>query len=354
MAPSVRLADVSKNPSELIYYFKTCLALCQQYGKPPMLHHFWLRAAILAGDAYLVYFPCYDTYQEFRRWANAVLTSNEPQVFWDADQGWELEVWQSDDHIYFRRGNLDDRDEQPDCYRFSKLALRGQIERLIHDCVPVFEHISEETGLDFSEIEKSLVPLQANVLQSGRLRDPERRDDQPTKVCPGGSCGNEMTDLSGWNFLAAFQVNKNFWRRRSVQIPITLPDYLIKFAVEALEANRSHAQFFPQKLDNACLAKQHVRSANLELSDYDRSPFGIGRCSRNTGPVRQLHRGIRDWSARLILDANGHGDLLLAHPADGREKPGRPENESGNQGASTEDMALSFLPYPEGEEANPQ
>ena len=179
-----RLADVSKNPSELIYYFKTCLALCQQYGKPPMLHHFWLRAAILAGDAYLVYFPCYDTYQEFRRWANAVLTSNEPQVFWDADQGWELEVWQSDDHIYFRRGNLDDRDEQPDCYRFSKLALRGQIERLIHDCVPVFEHISEETGLDFSEIEKSLVPLQANVLQSGRLRDPERRDDQPTKVRP--------------------------------------------------------------------------------------------------------------------------------------------------------------------------
>jgi hypothetical protein len=179
-----RLADVATNPSELTHYFKACLAVCQQYGKPPMLHHFWLRAAICAGEACLVYFPWYDTYQEFRRWANAVLTSKEPQVFWDADQGWELEVWQTDEHFYFRRGNLDDRDEKPDCYRFSKLALREQVEGLINACVPVFKRISEETGLDFFEIEMSLVPLQAKVLQSHRLREPERQDDQPTKVRP--------------------------------------------------------------------------------------------------------------------------------------------------------------------------
>ena len=90
---------------------------------------------------------------------------------------------QSDEHFYFRRGNLDDSDEKPDCYRFSKLAMRGQIEKLINACPSVFKHISEETGLDFFEIEMSLVPLQDKVLQSRRRYEPKPQDE-PIKVRP--------------------------------------------------------------------------------------------------------------------------------------------------------------------------
>ena len=62
------------------------------------------------------------------------------------------------------------------------MSLRHK--RLINACVTTFKHISEKTGLDFCEIEISLVPLQAKVVQSRRLREPERQDDQPTKVRP--------------------------------------------------------------------------------------------------------------------------------------------------------------------------
>jgi len=148
-----RLSDVAKNPSELIHYFKTLLALCKQYGKSPMLHNFWLRSAITAGNACLVYFPWHDTYRDFRRWADAILTSSEPQVFWDTDQGWELEIWQSDEYFYSRCSDRDDATETPSYYRFSKLALRAEITSLTNTCVLIFKQISEETGLDFLEIE---------------------------------------------------------------------------------------------------------------------------------------------------------------------------------------------------------
>jgi hypothetical protein len=181
-----RLTDVARNPSELIHYFKTCLVLCKQYGKPPMLHYFWLRSMISAGDECLVYFPWYDTYREFRRWADAILTSSAAQVLWDADQGWELEAWQSDEYFYFKCGNPDDSEGTPGSYRFSKLALRAEIERLINACAPVFQHISEETGLDFFEIEKSLVRQQDLVLLDAKAkraaiqREAERIDEPPT------------------------------------------------------------------------------------------------------------------------------------------------------------------------------
>ena len=100
-----RLADVAANPSELVHYFTTHLALCRQYGRLPMLYHFWLRSMISKPEDCLINFPWYDTYQEFRQWVDAILSSSKPQVFWDADQGWELEVWQSDQYFYFRCGN---------------------------------------------------------------------------------------------------------------------------------------------------------------------------------------------------------------------------------------------------------
>jgi hypothetical protein len=184
-----RLADVATNPSELIHYFKTHFALCRQYGKLPMLHHFWLRSMIFAGGECLVYFPWYDTYHEFRRWANAILTSSEPQVFWDADQGWELEVWLSDQYFYFKCGDPDDAEDIPSSYRFSKLTLRAEIERLINACVPVFRRISEETGLDFFEIEKSVVRQQDLVLLDAKakraaIQREAERSDEATAVRP--------------------------------------------------------------------------------------------------------------------------------------------------------------------------
>ena len=87
------------------------------------------------------------------------------------------------------RGNLDDTDEEADRYRFSKQALRAKIEQLINACPPVFQQIAEQTGLDFFEIEKSLVPLQDLVLldaKAKRTAIPHEGEaiDAPTDVSP--------------------------------------------------------------------------------------------------------------------------------------------------------------------------
>jgi hypothetical protein len=134
-------------------------------------------------------FPLVRHLKDFRRWADAILTSSEARVFWDADQGWELEVWQLGEHLYFKCGNPDDPEETPGCYRFSKHALQAEIERLINACVPAFQHISKETGLDFFEIEKSLVRQQDLLLLNAKAKraaiqhEAERIDELP-KVRP--------------------------------------------------------------------------------------------------------------------------------------------------------------------------
>jgi hypothetical protein len=134
-------------------------------------------------DDCLVSFPWYDTYGEFKYWADAILKCDEPRVFWDADQSWELEAWKFQDHFYFRCGDPDDQSEEPRCYRFPKMALRAYVEQLNKDCVATLQQLSNEVGIDFFEIDKSLKLLDAKVLQSGSDYEPKGQD-QPTKAHP--------------------------------------------------------------------------------------------------------------------------------------------------------------------------
>ena len=170
------LADVKNNPSELVDYYNACLELCRRYGKRPSTkkHYFWLRPVIRENEMCLIDFPWYDTYGEFKRWADAILTSSEPRLFWDADQGWELDVWQSGDHFYFRRGSPDAPDDEAECYRFPKSMLRPQIEQLGNDCVATLKRISANVELDFMAIDNSLKLLDAKVKQSDAHHEAER------------------------------------------------------------------------------------------------------------------------------------------------------------------------------------
>lgn len=130
-----------------------------------------MRPVIRDGDACLVDFPWYDTYGEFKRWANAILIASEPQVFWDGDQGWELDVWQSEDHFFFRRGDLDDRHADPDCFRFSKALMREHVAQVDKDCVTTLKQICQDVELDFLSIENSFKLFDAKVKESRAGRE---------------------------------------------------------------------------------------------------------------------------------------------------------------------------------------
>jgi hypothetical protein len=63
------------------------------------------------------------------------------------------------------------------------MALRAYVEQLNKDCVATLQQLSNEVGIDFFEIDKSLKLLDAKVLQSGSDYEPKGQD-QPTKAHP--------------------------------------------------------------------------------------------------------------------------------------------------------------------------
>lgn len=131
-------ADAAGHEKELLRYYAAVLQAGQQHRKDPnaLRHYFWLRPVLLNEGKAVVSFPWYDTYPEA---ASLLLALQEPDkqglLFDDMDQGWQVEIYATNDKIYLAEGSGED-DDVPTVYvtsrpRLAKLAAEALV-RLRH------------------------------------------------------------------------------------------------------------------------------------------------------------------------------------------------------------------------------
>ena len=101
----VRTSEAEQNVAELARYYSDVIELGRKHNMTfnHISHYFWMRFWIWNTDAEVhIGFPWYDTQSEIDRFITSVSQNSDGQVFWDADQGWELEIHASGEKQYAR------------------------------------------------------------------------------------------------------------------------------------------------------------------------------------------------------------------------------------------------------------
>jgi hypothetical protein len=90
--------------SQIIERARNCGALFNEISQ-----YFWMRLFLWNTEAHvLVTFPWYDTYSEIKPLLDRFLAGQNGELFFDIDQGWQIEVALHEGRIYIRCGDPDE------------------------------------------------------------------------------------------------------------------------------------------------------------------------------------------------------------------------------------------------------
>ena len=108
----IRSSDWSTE--ELVRYYKSVLTNIQKYRMDlsKCKQYFWMRPFLLYEHG-VVSFPWYDTYSETNHLLTSIEEATVGEVFWDRDQGWELNMIAQEGRLYIREWDPDDSGSIP-------------------------------------------------------------------------------------------------------------------------------------------------------------------------------------------------------------------------------------------------
>lgn len=143
-------AEAVGHEDQLADYYREVVRVAQSHGKAfnDIRQYFWLRFWLWNTEHEVhISFPWYDTYSEIDRFLSSVADNSEGQVFWDADQGWELEMHATDGELFARLRNPDD-DEIHAIVRLPSQSLLEGIQPLRSRTESVIRSMSSAIGRD--------------------------------------------------------------------------------------------------------------------------------------------------------------------------------------------------------------
>jgi hypothetical protein len=146
----LRTSEAENNVEELARYYADVISLAKRHQLPfnHISHYFWMRFWIwnTAAEIHLS-FPWYDTQSEIDGFIQSVIEKTDGQVFWDADQGWELEIHAFYDK-HFARLRDPDSNETHAIVSYPGNALTGQLLSLQSRSRLIIERLTSIIGRD--------------------------------------------------------------------------------------------------------------------------------------------------------------------------------------------------------------
>lgn len=146
----VRTSEAIGNERELARYYSEVIRLARKHRMSfnCISQYFWLRFWLCNTDEDVhIGFPWYDTFSEVQAFLNALISKEAGQVFWDIDQGWELEIHAVNDEIFARLRDPDyDETHAIACY--PRDALLRQLTELQNRTESVIAALSSVIGRD--------------------------------------------------------------------------------------------------------------------------------------------------------------------------------------------------------------
>ncbi|GAB1858632.1 hypothetical protein MHTCC0001_34720 [Flavobacteriaceae bacterium MHTCC 0001] len=147
----VTTKEVFGNEVQLSEYYKSIIELKEKHNKSYReVHHlFWLRLWILnSKEKIYISFPWYDTINEFKRFFRIFDENKTGQIFYDIDQGWQLEILADNHFYYIRQTNPDDSDLIIQNIKTDKVSLKNSIKKLEENINSQIEKLTNLIGID--------------------------------------------------------------------------------------------------------------------------------------------------------------------------------------------------------------
>lgn len=148
--PLIGTGELVGHEVQLAAYYKQILELARRDGKAfdEISSYFWMRLFFWNSDAGVhITFPWYDTYSEMKPLLDKILSDGSGELFWDRDQGWEINIDTQAGRIYIREWNPDD-EEIHTLANFPKTALEAIIPPLMSRAEKTIEVLSRLLGED--------------------------------------------------------------------------------------------------------------------------------------------------------------------------------------------------------------
>lgn len=156
-----RTSEIISNESTLADYYLQVINIAQKHKKPfnNYRHIFWIRLWLWNTDASIhISFPWYDSQSEIDGFIDSVITTESGQVYWDADQGWELEVIAENGFLYIRHGSPED-DETYSAIKVPRDVVVSQLINVQNRSKSIISYLSQSIGADlWSKYNESFEP----------------------------------------------------------------------------------------------------------------------------------------------------------------------------------------------------
>ncbi|MDS1311976.1 hypothetical protein [Marinobacter xiaoshiensis] len=144
----ILFSDIVGNEEELLKHYLDVSKKYIEYKKDiSKSTHFWNRPVIFNSD-FIISFPWHDKFREGKNVLDNLTTTEDGGVYWDADQGWELEIEAKENLIYARERDPDY--EEVHCQvKFDRAEIREQAAALIPNVSALIEKLSGAIGHDY-------------------------------------------------------------------------------------------------------------------------------------------------------------------------------------------------------------
>lgn len=147
----VRSSEILGEEQKLAAYYKHVLQLAKQHKKKrhEISQYFWLRLWVWNTESeFHIGFPWYDTFSEMVPFLTAIGSKDDGQVFWDADQGWEFEAHQMDQHLYLRLHDPDS-DETIETAKLACEPLADRASEVLARTRQAIKTLKKAVGKDY-------------------------------------------------------------------------------------------------------------------------------------------------------------------------------------------------------------
>ena len=141
-------SEIVGNEEELIKHYQDVVMKYKEYGKViSKSTHFWNRP-IIYNSEFVISFSWHDKFGEGRNVLDNLTSTEDGEIYWDMDQGWELEMVAEEGLIYAREWDPDY--EEIHCQvKFDRVEARQQATVLIPTVSTLIKKLSGAIGHDY-------------------------------------------------------------------------------------------------------------------------------------------------------------------------------------------------------------
>lgn len=149
--PSVaRSFEVLGHEQALADYYWRIVAAARSRGKDfnQIRSYFWMRLWLSQPkDGLSISFPWYDSLSEMRRFSDAIASQSVGDLYWDADQGWGLDVKGTHDRLLIHEHDPDDGGEGL-LVSVPRAEFQRRMSAVMQDAEAIVARLAHESGVD--------------------------------------------------------------------------------------------------------------------------------------------------------------------------------------------------------------